>query len=1049
MGKSSDAPIVSTVDLGRAPVPGSVPVSADAPTDAATDGAPIAASAAAFGDGDRYAPGAELGRGGLGRVTEAIDRRLARPVAVKELVRGGGEDRFVREALITARLEHPAIVPVHDRGERDGVPYYVMKRVDGRPLSEVIAQATTPAARMTLLEHVIAVCDAVGYAHSRGVIHRDLKPHNVLVGSFGETVVIDWGLAKELGVDEPAAPDAPARGDAGPSSSRDGARSSALTVLGTVLGTPGFMAPEQADGAEVDQRVDVYAIGVMLGHVLTGELPRRDGALPPLDGIAPELVAIIAKATAREPDARYRDARALAADLRSFRTGRLVSAHAYTWWQRVRRFVGRHRAAVVAAAFAAIAVAAVTVFAFVRVVAARDRMTAARDNEAARVAELRWLQAQAELERLPARALDWLRLLDGTSFTRWDAARVVAADAIARGVPEALTGVAGSDLLASLGDGSLLAAGADGRVRRRLSGGAVELVHRHDLTALDLEASPGGGYAVSVGEDGVAVIIEGGRAVHQLRMPGPLEVVRVAESRFAVGAADGLYIYSRTGELLQRVATEAGVQHVVRLSDSWAWFDRGRTLGVVGDDGTTRVLWRADAPLLWIVPAPDGKHLAVTTDPGRGVHVIDVATGERRLLAGPEESRLAIHWTADARLLAVGIGPGLESWSLATGERTVVPMPSGHNMIVPRASDLILSGIDGAVRVITEEGVLLAELHGHPDRLEDLQVSGDDAIVSASSDGTVLRWRTAPSLGRRYPTGSARFAVTAVRADVVAAGGEDGVAILELATGDVRRFDAGSVLALRATRSGIVVAGAEDGRLTSWDVAAWRELGRQQAGKGDPWVQGIAIAPDDARVAVLTYDGTIELRRLPDLSLLAQADETPSGATADFDVAFTPDGRSLIVANFDGTIRIHDATTLAVGRRVKAPMEIQTIALSPDGRTLAVAAGERRIALVELANGGSRILVGHRHRVTSLEFSPDGTRLLSASYDGDSRIWDVASGVSRPLRRGVAVRGAAWALDGRAIFDVTAEGVVREARDDLPWGEALRAWLRTRVVSGV
>ena len=150
---------------------------------------------------DRYELLAEHGRGGLGRVMRARDRRLGRLVAVKELLRTSdlAQQLFVREAMITARLEHPGIVPVHEAGRwANGDPYYVMKLVSGRTLKEVMAAAASLGDRLALLPHLIAVAEAVGYAHSEAVVHRDLKPTNVLVGEFGETVVIDWGLARDL-----------------------------------------------------------------------------------------------------------------------------------------------------------------------------------------------------------------------------------------------------------------------------------------------------------------------------------------------------------------------------------------------------------------------------------------------------------------------------------------------------------------------------------------------------------------------------------------------------------------------------------------------------------------------------------------------------------------------------------------------------------------------------------------------------------------------------------------------------------------------------------
>jgi serine/threonine protein kinase len=291
---------------------------------------------------EAYAIGEEVAQGGIGRVLRARDRRLDRPVAIKELLHRNTaqEQRFVREALLTARLQHPAIVPIYEAGRwPGGDPFYAMKLVSGRSLAERIGERAGFGERLALLPHVLTATHAVAYAHSRRIIHRDLKPHNVLVGEFGETLVIDWGLAKDLAsdvADEPVA--APTR-QARPTGE-------GLTLQGDVMGTPSYMPPEQAAGAAVDERADVYALGAVLYHVLAAVPPYHDApweqllariaAGPPrrIELLAPqlsdELAAIVHKAMARDPAARYRNAEELADDLERFQAGQIVAAHAYS-----------------------------------------------------------------------------------------------------------------------------------------------------------------------------------------------------------------------------------------------------------------------------------------------------------------------------------------------------------------------------------------------------------------------------------------------------------------------------------------------------------------------------------------------------------------------------------------------------------------------------------------------------------------------------------------------------------------------------------------------
>jgi tetratricopeptide (TPR) repeat protein len=348
---------------------------------------------AAIATAEQPAPGyqvaGEVARGAMGRIVVARDLRLDREVALKQLIEPTPalRRRFEREVTITAALQHPGIVPVYHAGTlSDGEPFYAMRRVRGRGLDIVIAEATTIAQRFALLPRVLAAVEAVAYAHSERVIHRDLKPQNILVGDFGETVVVDWGLAKRLGEADDVAEERHTH-------------DTALTRDGTVLGTPAYMAPEQAAAGETDERADVYALGAVLYHALSGRAPHaggsltttlenvREGRVTPLAGhvagVPADLIAIVDRAMAVDPAARYPNAGALADDLRGFLAGKLVGAHDYTRWQLVKRWIGRHRAWVLAAAAVVVGLGVMGAISFSRVQAERD--TAERQRDTARV----------------------------------------------------------------------------------------------------------------------------------------------------------------------------------------------------------------------------------------------------------------------------------------------------------------------------------------------------------------------------------------------------------------------------------------------------------------------------------------------------------------------------------------------------------------------------------------------------------------------------------------------------------------------------------------
>jgi serine/threonine-protein kinase len=332
------------------------PDPAMAPTGVAGGGGGDPASLTGLARSTRYEVGAPLGTGGMGEVLSARDTHLGREVAVKRLRSGAptADDigRFLREARIQGRLDHPAIVPIHDLAIDDrGRPFFSMKQLAGVTLHQILGGEPGDSAvqwsRPKLLRAFVDVCLAVEFAHTRGVIHRDLKPGNIVLGDFGEVYVLDWGVARVRG----DAPDAVRRGPApapnpiaaglGPSTPvPTGAVTldAGATAAGAILGTPGYMAPEQLRGeADITPGADIYALGCILFEILAGESfhPRGTAALAstlagpdprpslrvPGADISPELDAICARATAPEAGQRFGSARALAEAVQGYLDG--------------------------------------------------------------------------------------------------------------------------------------------------------------------------------------------------------------------------------------------------------------------------------------------------------------------------------------------------------------------------------------------------------------------------------------------------------------------------------------------------------------------------------------------------------------------------------------------------------------------------------------------------------------------------------------------------------------------------------------------------------
>lgn len=302
----------------------------------------------------RYRIIGERGRGGIGRVLVGFDEHVGREVALKELLRSGAKNgeivplvdrnliaraRFLREARVTGQLEHPNIVPVYEIGSRDdGTLYYTMRLVNGQTLASAIDKCIDLKERLLLLPHFRDICNAVAYAHSRGVVHRDLKPENIMLGEFGETVVLDWGLAK-------------VKGESEQSIEQEGSSASeviGVTVQGKAMGTPAYMSPEQARGEvdRVDERSDIYALGAVLYEILTGRppyegkdvqevlykvihhVPDRIQDLEP--DAPPELCAIVEKSFTPAREDRYLNAIDLSREIENYMSGNRVNAYEYS-----------------------------------------------------------------------------------------------------------------------------------------------------------------------------------------------------------------------------------------------------------------------------------------------------------------------------------------------------------------------------------------------------------------------------------------------------------------------------------------------------------------------------------------------------------------------------------------------------------------------------------------------------------------------------------------------------------------------------------------------
>jgi WD40 repeat protein len=704
-----------------------------------------------------YALGREVARGGMGRILAARDLRIGRPVAVKELLgqSPGLAARFEREARVTARLQHPGIVPIYEIGRwPDGTPFYSMRMVEGQTLRDAIADAKSLTARLALLPAVIAATEAVAFAHDKRVIHRDLTPMNVLVGAYGETVVIDWGLAKDLTADPEA------------ELAMGGAEADGLTQYGIVLGTAAYMPPEQARGEPVDERADVYALGALLYHLLAGAPPYREkgdellaavraGPPVPLEAITrgtpSDLISIVTKAMARRADDRYPSALELAAELGRFRTGRMVVAHAYTRGERFARFVRRHRALLGAGTFALIALVTIGGLALRNVV---------RSRADAQASVVKLLEREGVSEMFGGNSHRGLAYL-AEAYVRGDRSRALSfiIGAILDNVPPADATLldCGGDVRAITfsPDGAWVAAACNARMRVWNHGSrAVAFTIEDAGVNHHLVYSHDGAMIVSFGAEGVVRGYDG-------RTGAPRLTLRHDGVSFAAFAADGEILVTvghdgwariwnaRKGVELRSIraaepsrSVHAALSHDGRQLVTVAADGIGATWDVA--TGAVRARFEHGAAVGSLAVTSDGS-LAVTCSNDQH-KVWDLRAGGRlvRELTGAISASLSCEIDRDgARLLALEQGGGARLWRLRDGVMFGDLWDSTATLAVqfsPDGQRVVRVAGNGAVRVNhARSQAALGAYDSQGGRVATFSPR-DGSIAVARGDGRICLW---------------------------------------------------------------------------------------------------------------------------------------------------------------------------------------------------------------------------------------------------------------------------------------------------------------------
>lgn len=967
---------------------------------------------------DDLEPGTDLGgvvivrllaRGGMGSVYEARQVAPERAVAVKVVRDGrfgpGVLRRFADEARVLARLRHPHIAQIHACGTcsapRGTFPYIVMELVEGaRTIAEHVAATHAPLReRVELMRDVAA---AVAHGHRKGVIHRDIKPGNVLVDAAGIPKVIDFGVARTL--------DAAVTGQ------------ERMTGSGDLVGTLRYMSPEQlgADVDEVDARTDVYALGLVLHELLTGRLPYElRGASPVeaariLDGLtapptaelarlvrgagrlradeARSLAAIVAKCLEPRAADRYATAVEVEAELGRWLEGEPVLARPPTALESVMRLARKHRVA--AASGAGTIVSLLLAVAGIGWFSLRAEMRRQEAVAATALAESR--RAEADRQAADARAQLYRStvLLAAEARDRDNLAEATRLLAAARGLVDA----AGAGHPLEL---DCLAASLD----------EATAVHRgHGGTVTAVGWSPDGRWlAIGDASGGVRVVAPGaGDEGLPLAVPLTAHEGAVWAVTFA---PDG-----------RRIAT-ASADGMVRIHDTGTWRE-------------SAVLDAHDGPVYGAAFAPDGRLLA-TAARDRSVRLWDTGSwSERAVLAGHDGTVYAVEFAPDGKQLATGDQKGTTRlWDVATTEP--VASLSGHEgrifrvAFAPDGGRLATASEDATTRVWDiASGTAIATMR-HPFRVNSVAFLGDgDGVATASGDGVLRIWDAERGTETTRMRGHAEaiWSLAAVPGTArVATGSADGTA---------REWDVDCAIAVRGRCAGRVLAAAfaPDGRTVAagtaaeavqlFDAATYLPAGRLTIASGR--INDVAFVPGSGAVAAACDDGAV---RIWTRSAAREPTVIPVHSRRIYAVGFSADGRLMATASEDRTARIWDvAANAAVGGPLRHPGRVFCAAFTPDARLVATAGADDVARLWNVATGEEeRRLTGHRAAVNWVAIDADGTQLATASSDGTVRLWGVADGrmlaeLTGPARQ---VWKVAFSPDGSRVAAVSADGTAQ------------------------
>jgi WD40 repeat protein/tRNA A-37 threonylcarbamoyl transferase component Bud32 len=966
-----------------------------------------------------------LGRGGMGVVYKARQHGLNRMAALKMILAAGhasNEDfiRFQTEAEAVAKLQHPNIVQIFEVGEDNGHPFFSLEYVDGGTLAGKLANNPLPARQAAELVEPLA--QAMDYAHQNGILHRDLKPGNVLITQQGSPKITDFGLAKRMGDD-----------------------SSNNTGTGSILGTPAYMAPEQAEGKirELGPGADIYALGSILYHALTGRPPfvgetvldtlqqvKNDDPVPPsrLQPKVPrDLETICLKCLQKEPRKRYESARLLADDLRRFLDNEPIQARPIGLIERGMKWARRRPqvAALLGTLFFVIVGGFLGMATLwlraesLRKTAEDNEQMAIKNEGAAKEAEGRATAAYEKSKR-----------------TLYAAEMNLAQDASAEATVNRLRDLLESQAPHLVGFEWKYLTGL-------LKSETLPLKGHTKLVRAVAFRPPDGKQLASASGDGSIVLWDPeARASSKFRqLTGHAGVVRsltfnpTGKLLASAGEEGTIQVFDLNAGGKEPIKTFGGDRHAI---NSLAFSPRSEWLISGGDDGALRiwplgsdaaptVLKGHEYPIADVAVSNDGTRIA-SASLDKTLRVWDAATHQPIFSGKHDHWVTAVAFSADGKLAAsaswdkivkVWDGAGNLEYTLAGFHQ-----PIRNLAFSPDNRRLAASCHDNSVLVWDlDTKKVLREWPGEPGKVRTVAFSSDGQLLAS------VNFDLGKEEGRALQAASTPLAIAFGGRDTLAAAGADG----ELSVWEVAKEPAqssryvgrgGALRALVSASKGEWISGAESGAIDLWKPPLTDSV---QLGKMQRWALALGLDKSGKSLAAGSADGVIDLF---DVNAGKRTRTIKAHADAVRGLAYRDDGKCLASGGNDRKAYVWNPATGEKLFTLDHSAPVLAVAFQPGEKLLATAGADRIIRLWDSESGHLiRDLRGHTHAVTCLTFSPDGRRLVSGSDDATVKLWDPTTG-----QETLTLRGHTQGITGVA-FNGDASRLASSS-----WDHTIRLW---------